>query len=152
METDDLGRLVLVEVTVHGIAHVGLELAQSSASVKIEGPSARAVYPPSGDSSTMKMTSSIDEAPAILIEGLIQDVDLTRTARRPPLRGESSRSRVPRPWGILKRKMCQKPITFQLGPFAGTKRHIQADQETGPDTFDTIAGSCREASCARPWD
>src|SRR5208282_1477358 len=32
-------------------------------------------------------------------------------------------------------KMRQEPITFLLGPFAGTKRHIQADHETVPDTF-----------------
>ncbi len=35
-------------------------------------------------------------------------------------------------------KRCQEPITFLLGPLAGTKRHIQADQETVPDTFDKL--------------
>ena len=85
METDELGSLLLVEVTVQGIAHVGLELAPVVGLGKDRRSQRRAVYPPSGDSSTMKMTSSMKEAPAILTEDLIQAIDFTRTATRPPL-------------------------------------------------------------------
>ena len=66
--------------------------------------------------------------------------------------------------------MCQELITFLLGPFAGTKRHIQADQEAVLDTFDKpkcwVCASYRAeataaiessvypsltASASRPW-
>ena len=85
METDELGSLVLVEVTVHGIAHVGLEFAPVVGLGKDRRSQRLRGIPPSGDSSTMKMTSSMKEAPAILTEDLIQAIDFNKTATKPPL-------------------------------------------------------------------
>jgi len=56
----------------------------------------------------------------------------------------------PPTWGQKRcrgQKRCPEPIRFLLGPLAGTKRHILADQETVPDTFGASLQIARRAAC-----
>lgn len=59
VEPNDLGKLSFIKVTADGITNFPAKFSKVSASAKIDAPSARAVNPPSGASSTMKINSLI---------------------------------------------------------------------------------------------
>jgi len=59
VESDHFGSLTLREVTAHGISDLGVQLWDGIRFVKMDAPRARAVKPPSGASSTTKISSSM---------------------------------------------------------------------------------------------
>jgi hypothetical protein len=59
VEPDELGRLAFIEMTAHGFACALVKLAEIVGSVKIDSPTARAMKPPSGASSTTNTISLI---------------------------------------------------------------------------------------------